>query len=199
MAHVAYPSSVCRGPWVSCHHASIVLTGALQPLAEIPPQFDPELYAKLRTLAGRIHAERVGKQDTLQPTGLLHEAWIKLFRSTNQFKDRAHYFSVAARAMRQILADRARARAAQKRGGAVVHLSLTGIGETPDQLIDIIALNDAIDVLESIHPRVADVVVLRTFGGLTLEEAAEALSTSVGTVKREWRFGRAWITVRLEA
>ncbi len=167
-------------------------------LSAYVPEIDSEIYAHLRALAGRIHAERVGRQDTLQPTGLLHEAWMKVARSPSGFNDRVHFLAVAARAMRQITVDRARRRNALRRGGGAAHLTLSGVGDDPAEQLDILALDQALDLLERINERAAHVVMLRTFGGMTVEEVAQALDLSTGTIKRAWRYGRAFVASQLE-
>ncbi len=142
-------------------------------------QFDPDLYAHLRALANRIHAERGRGQETLQPTALLHEAWMKVAVSSGQYTSKGHFIAVAARAMRQILVDRARSKGAIKRGGDQHHTSLTGVGDTPNEPLDVLALDRALTELERVDPRAAEVVLLRTFGGMSVEEVAAALEVSV--------------------
>ncbi len=119
------------------------------------PALDPETYAHLRALAGRIHAERGRRQDTMQPTALLHEAWMKVATSSSKYNDREHFMAVAARAM--------------------------------------LDLDDALEQLEQVDADVAQVAVLRTFGGMTAPEAAAALNTSVRTLQRQWRFARVFL------
>lgn len=160
--------------------------------------FDPDLYAHLKALANRIHAERGRGQETMQPTALLHEAWMKLAASDGQYASKAHFVAVAARAMRQVLVDRARSKGAAKRGSGQHHTSLTGVGDTPGEPLDVLALDKALTELEAVDPRAAEVVLLRTFGGLTVEEVAAALGTSERTIKRSWRFSRAFLAKRLE-
>jgi len=167
-------------------------------LSAYVPEIDSEIYAHLRALAGRIHAERVGRQDTLQPTGLLHEAWMKVARSAKGFNDRVHFMAVAARAMRQITVDRARRRNAARRGGGAAHLTLSGVGDDPSQHLDVIALDEALKLLDQVNERAAHVVMLRTFGGMTVAEVAEALELSPGSIKRAWRYGRAFVATQLD-
>ena len=159
------------------------------------PDVDEDIYQHLRAVAGAIHAERHGGRHSISPTGLLHEAWLKLGRSAAQYNDRAHFMAVAARAMRQILVDRARARLAKKRGAGAEHLSLTGVGD--DESFDVLMLDDGLKKLAQVNERAAEVVLLRTFGGMTVEEVAQALGLSAGTVKRDWRFGRAWLNAHM--
>ena len=152
---------------------------------------DPVLYAQLRELAGRIHSERGGPQ-TLQPTALLHEAWVKLERSTSSFTDEQHYRRTLARAMRQLLVDHARARA--RKGESQ---TLTDVGALLSDPADLLALEAALAELESLRPQAAEVVTLRVFGGLTLEEAADAMGVSRRTAARNWRIDRAHLADRL--
>ena len=162
------------------------------------PALDDDLYAHLHALAERIFAERGFGHHTLQPTALLHEAWMKLARSDGRYASRAHFVAVAARAMRQILVDRAQAAAALKRGGPDLRRdTLSGVGDDPSQQLDILALNEALSELEQVDPRAAEVAQLRTFGGLTVQEVAVAIGASERTVDRSWRFGRAFLAQRL--
>ena len=161
------------------------------------PELTPEVYDHLHNLARRIHQERRGS-DTVQPTVLLHEAWEKVSSSKQAFASRAHFMAVAAKAMRQILVDHARARNAQKRGGdAVRHTTLSGVGDDPASLIDVLALDDALSGLEALDADAAQVVVLRAFGGLTVGEVAEVLGRSVRGVERTWRFAVSYLADRL--
>ncbi len=164
---------------------------------DVEVEFDEEIYKHLHALAGRIHKERGGEGSTIQPTALLHEAWEKLARSSSRFRSRAHFMAVAARAMRQVMISRARARNANKRGGDWVRATLTGLGEDAPQLVDVIDLDNAIRELEKLDPGAAEVVMLRTFGGLTVEEVAEVTNASSRTVARTWRFARSFLADRL--
>lgn len=161
------------------------------------PHLDPELYALLRGIARRVHRHRTGPHDTLQPTALLHEAWMKLQASDAQYEDRAHLLNTAARAMRQILVDRARRRGAVRHGANAARTSLSGLGDDPREFTDVIALDAALTELEGLDPEGAQVVLLRTFAGLTVPEVAEALALSERTVNSRWRFARAWLATRL--
>src|SRR5262245_51340505 len=136
------------------------------------PSIDPELYGHLRALAGRIHAERGAAHDVIQPTELLHEAWEKVSRGDTRWESRAHFVAVAARAMRQILIDRARARRSDRHGGNLARTTLSGVGDEPGSPIDVLALDEALAELEKLDPRGGEVVLLRTFGGLTVPEVA---------------------------
>lgn len=163
------------------------------------PALEEGVYEHLRAIATRIHAERGRGQATLQPTDLVHEAWIKLERGSGAYATRQHFVAVAARAMRQILVDRDRARSAQKRGGGAHRVTLAGEGTTPEAVVDLLDLDDALNALREIDEEVAAVAELRIFGGLSPEEAGEVIGVSERTAKRRWRFGKAFLASRLEA
>ncbi len=153
-----------------------------------------ELHAAAEALLGR---ERTGH--TLQPTALVHEAYLRLVdQSRVNWAGRTHFCAVAAEAMRRVLVDHARARGRRKRGGdrARVALDPGQLGAAPDG-IDPVHLDDALSALERINARAARLVVLRYFGGLSIAEAAGAVGVSDTTVEREWRFARAWLLDRL--
>ena len=154
----------------------------------------PLVYGELRRLAHHYMSnERTGH--TLQSTALVNEAYLRLVQTNRvQWQNRAHFYAVSAQLMRRILVDFARARGNQKRGGGARKVSLD------ERLIparevgkDLVALDDALKALEVVHPRKSQVVELRFFGGLNLEESAEALRVSVDTVKRDWRFAKLWL------
>ena len=132
---------------------------------------------------------------SLQATALVNEAYLRLIDIKHvQWQNRAHFFAMSARVMRRILVDSARARGNEKRGGGVVKVSFDEallVTEEPGQ--DLEALDEALQELEKIHPRKSQVVELRYFGGLSLEETAEALHVSVDTVKRDFRFAKLWL------
>ncbi len=155
-------------------------------------------YQELRRLAA--HYMRQERPDhTLQATALVHEAYVRLCGGESpDFKDRAHFFAVAAQQMRRILVDYARDRYAAKRGGKQVRLSLDDVlnlGQSVDE--DVIAVDLTLKRLESLDPRAGRVVELRFFGGLTEEESAEVLNVGVTTIKRDWDFARSWLQSRL--
>jgi RNA polymerase sigma factor (TIGR02999 family) len=153
-------------------------------------EIDDEVYAHLRRLASRI-----GNSDggfTLNPTSLVHEAWEKLAKSRVQTVDRTHVVALSARAMRQILVDRARARGSQKRGGDRHRTTLSGLA-VETAAIDVLELDQALEQLSELDAVAADVVVLRTFGGLTIEEVAAELECSRRYVNNKWSFGRAFL------
>jgi len=153
------------------------------------------LYDELHTLAER-YMRRERADHTLQPTALVHEAYIRLIGSDVAFRDRSHFLALAARTMRRVLLDHARKRGAAKRGSNP-RLTLTDVAITAASSLDLIAVDAALERLALIEPRQAQVVELRFFGGLEIEEAAEALGVSAGTVKRDWRFARAWLASEL--
>jgi RNA polymerase sigma factor (TIGR02999 family) len=138
-------------------------------------------------------------QHTLQPTALVNEVYLKLMGdSTAEWKDRAHFFAVASRAMRQILIDHARRVCSAKRGGRACNIPLDNCFPiTEDRCMDLLILDEALTSLEKINPRLVQVVVYRYFGDMTEDEIAEALGISARTVKRDWNFARAWLRERL--
>ena len=149
---------------------------------------------ELHRLAKRYMAdERQGH--LLQPTALVNEAWLRLIDWRNvEWQNRAHFFGLAAQIMRRILVDFARAQQSEKRGGEEIQVSLSEAeNSTQEQSAELVALDDALRTLEQLDPRQARVVELRSFAGLSLEETAEALRVSVGTVRRDWSLARAWL------
>lgn len=160
------------------------------------------LEGELRVLAGRAMAGE-NAAHTLQPTALVGEVWIKLFASdAAAFEGRGHFLAVAARAMRQILVDHARARHRVKRGGEWQRIGLDDVDMIPREgaagTVDLVELDGVLDELRELSPRQADVVELRFFAGLEVAEVADALGTSERTVARDWRFARAWLLKRIE-
>ena len=155
----------------------------------------PLVYDHLHRLAASyMRGER--PDHTLQPTGLVNEAYLRLVSQKGmEWRDRAHFFGIAARLMRQILVEHARSRHAEKRGGSfTTFLSLNhDVGVSPVRARELIQLDDALECLERVDRQQARVVELRFFGGLTVEETAEALSISPRTVKRDWAVARAWL------
>jgi RNA polymerase sigma-70 factor, ECF subfamily len=158
----------------------------------------PRVYSELRRIAGHfMQNERPGR--TIQTTALVHEAYLKLIEVDNvDWQHRAHFFAVSAQIMRRILLDRARRRTAGKRGGAAPKVNLD---ELPDvgagRAREMIALDDALNALAKIDARKAQVIELRFFGGLSVEETAEVLKVSPDTVMRDWRLARAWLSKEL--
>jgi len=163
----------------------------------------PLLYRELRRLASAQLA-RLQVGGTLQPTALVHEAYLKLAgREANDWEERRHFFAAAAQAMREIVIDHARRKRAGKRGGGerAQPLDAEAIDAavlTP-ATVDILAVNDAITRLEADHPRAAQLAVLRYFGGLTVQEIAGIMGVTTRTVERDWRFARAYLHALLEA
>ena len=151
-----------------------------------------------RIARGHMAHERPGH--TLQATALVNEAYLRLIDVKRvQWQSRAHFFAMAGRVMRRILVDFARARGNVKRGGDIPKLSLDdelAVSSEPDS--NLVALDEAMQRLEARHPRQGQVVELRFFGGLTTEEAAEALHVSTDTVKRDWRFAKLWLLRELK-
>jgi RNA polymerase sigma factor (TIGR02999 family) len=155
----------------------------------------PHVYDELRTLA-RSYLRRERPGQTVQTGTLVHEAFVRLIDGQQvSWEGRAHFFGIAARLMRQILVDHARARDAVKRGAGEIAEPIDSALSVAVQAMDVsvIALDRALDQLAEIDPAAARVVELRFFGGLTVEETAEALGISTGTVKREWSMARAWL------
>lgn len=156
----------------------------------------PLVYEELRKRAQRALAkERRGH--TLQPTALVHEAYMRLVDQNRvPWQNRFHFYAVSARAMRQVLVDHARRRLADKRDGGKTFVPLSRAGAeaaTPPPSLDVLALDRALERLATLDPRQAKLVELRVYGGLTIDEAAEALGISAATVSREWRHAEAWL------
>lgn len=157
----------------------------------------PLVYDELRILA-RAQLGRFRPGQTLDTTALVHEAYLKLVdRTRAEFKDRKHFFTVASLAMRQIVVDYARRNAAKKRGGGNVHTLLDELDGSAvaveAQAAELVALDDALNRLAQLDPRLARVVELRFFGGLSVEEAAEVMEVSIPTIKRDTRAARAFL------
>ncbi len=159
---------------------------------------DPATYERLRQVASRQRAKN-GKPPSILTHDLLHEAWMKLENSGwGPYESREHFLAVAARAMRQILVDKARARLARKRGGDLVKVTLTGLAENPGEGLDVLDLHQAMEVLTQVDPQASEVAQLRAFGGMTALEVAVALSVSESTVMRKWRFSHAFLLQQLK-
>ena len=170
-----------------------------------PAELMPQVYDELRRLAANyLRQERPGQ--TLQATALVHEAFLRLSKERNQpWKNRTHFLAIAALSMRQILVQRARARHAEKRGGENaerITLDESVIADQPPGAtggVDVLSLDAALDKLAALDQQQAKIVELRYFGGLTVEETAEALDISPATVKRHWTIARAWLKKELNA
>jgi RNA polymerase sigma factor (TIGR02999 family) len=157
-------------------------------------QLTPLVHTELHRLAKRYMAgERPGH--ILQTAALVNEAYLRLIDWKNvEWQNRAHFFGLAAQIMRRVLVDFARAQHREKRGGDALRVSLSEAANLPqEQSADLVALDDALQTLERLDPRQARVVELRFFGGLSLEETAEALKVSVITVRRDWSLAEAWL------
>lgn len=156
------------------------------------------VYAELRKLAGaRMRHER--PDHTLQPTEVVHEAWMRLVDGDENWQNRAHFFGAAAEGMRRILVEHARKRSAQKRGGGLHHVTFDDLQvAATDPDVDLLAMDDALNALEAHDARLATVVKLRYFAGMTVEETAALLEQSATTVKRDWTYARAWLFERME-
>jgi RNA polymerase sigma factor (TIGR02999 family) len=178
---------------------TVILRRVQEGEAKAAEELLPLVYEELRKLAAcRMAREPAGH--TLQPTALVHEAWLRLAGdAAPQFENRAHFFAAAAEAMRRILIERARRRLAAKRGGGAAHLDVDEI-EIPSPLADddqLLAVNEALEKFTALEPRKAALVKLRYFVGMNFEEAAAALGIAVPTAKQWWAYSRAWLTVEM--
>jgi RNA polymerase sigma factor (TIGR02999 family) len=166
--------------------------------ARAAEQLLPLVYDKLRALAvGHMRRER--PDHTLQATALVHEAYLRLIdKDQIDLKGKTHFFALAAMQMRRILIEYARARGAEKRGGPGRKVTLQeGMAIGEDGVVDVLCLDEALDKLERRNPRQCRVVELRFFGGLSVEDTAQFLGVSPGTVKGDWRVARAWLAREL--
>jgi RNA polymerase sigma-70 factor, ECF subfamily len=159
----------------------------------------PVVYDELRKQARRYMAREKAGQ-TLQATALVNEVYLRLIKEkTHAWQNRAHFCAIAAGAMREILVDRARARAAAKRGGSRIRVSFDGLSPAKESAsIDFLALHEALKRLSDLDPHLARIVELRFFGGLSVEEAAEFLDSSPATIKRSWSLAKSWLKRELE-
>jgi RNA polymerase sigma factor (TIGR02999 family) len=182
------------------------VTGLLRRWSEGDPQaleaLIPLVYEELRRLAASyLRSERPGH--TLQPTALVHEAYLRMLGQKNVlWQNRTHFFGIAAQMMRRILIDDARRRSAAKRDGGPLRVDLDVLenGEASvDRATELLALDRALEQLEKLDPRQARIVELRFYGGLTVEETSEVAGISTATVKREFRIARAWLRQELDA
>ena len=158
----------------------------------------PLVYAELRKLAAH-YLKRERGEHTLQPTALVHEAFLRLVEQETAWQNRTHFFAMAANLMRRILVDYARGHQAEKRGGAAEKISLEDafvfVKEKPAEMI---ALDEALEELAKIDPRRSRVVELKFFGGLKHEEIAEVLGVHVNTILRDWNLARAWLKTQMQ-
>ena len=171
-----------------------ILTAIEEGRAGSTDELLPAVYQELRRIAARrMAAERPGH--TLQPTALVHEAWLQLVDTPAQtWQNRAHFFGAAAEAMRRILIASARRKLTQRRGAGAAHVDADEIeiaAPVPDE--QLLALDDALERFTALEPKQAELVKLRYFTGLTIEQAAEVLDISPATAKRWWAFARAWL------
>lgn len=160
------------------------------------------VYQELRGLAkSYLHQER--PNHTLQPTALVHEAYMRLLNGRElEWQDRAHFFRIAGQTMRRVLVDHARVTKADKRGGEQVRMPVEAAEAEPQiwpHPTDLLQLDEALKKLERLHPRAGQIVELRYFGGLSETEAAAVLDISVSTLKRDWKFARAWLRNHLNS
>ena len=185
----------------SLDHLTELLSDASGGNVEALNRLFPLVYEELRRLASsRLRHEREGH--TLNTTALVHEAYMKLVDQDRvRWQNRAHFYAIAARAMRRILVNHAEARNAIKRGGGAEHVALSheGIPTQGLDLAEVLALDAALERLKDFNPRGAEVVSFRFFGGLTYDEIAEVMGTSAVTVRRAWTAARSWLRRELRA
>lgn len=189
-----------EGPVTGGTGATVLLRRVQQGDAAAASELLPVVYEQLRATAGSFFRAQQASH-TLQPTALVHEAYLKLVGSAGtEWEGRSHFCAVAATAMRQILLDHARTKRAAKRGGQAGRAALTAV-ESPSssEAIDLVALDEALTRLNEIDPEGARVVELRFFGGLSNEQIADVVGTSRPTVERSWRRCRAWLKTHLGA
>jgi RNA polymerase sigma factor (TIGR02999 family) len=174
--------------------ATLLLTAVEQGDPNAVEKLLDVVYEELRRLAASKMAREAPGQ-TLQPTALVHEAWLRLVGANqSKFENRAHFFSAAAEAMRRILIERARRKLTQRHGGGFERVDLEEQDlAAPDADQQLLAVHEVLDKLASEHPAQAKVVKLRYFAGMTNEETAQVLGVSVATVKNYWTFARSWI------
>ncbi len=163
-------------------------------------QLTPLVYDELHRLAHQ-HMRREQGGHILQTSALINEAYLRLVdRPRIQWESRGHFFGIAARLMRRILIDDARKRNSAKRGGSLIQIPVEDLeNQADEQAVSVIAVDEALNKLEAIDPRHSQIVELRFFGGLTIEETANVLKVSPGTVMRDWTFARAWLRSQMTA
>ena len=187
-------SSLSESSCANMSDATVLLTAVEQGDRTAAEQLLNLLYGELRQLATSKMAHEAPGQ-TLQPTALVHEAWLRLVASKNpRFENRAHFFSAAAEAMRRILIDRARRKLTHRHGGGLERVDFDQqdfVAPAADE--QLLVVHEVLDNLAKDHPVQAEVVKLRYFVGMTNEETAEALGVSVATVKNYWTFARTWL------
>ena len=168
--------------------------------ADAPEQLMPLVYQELRTLA-RQYLQRERGDHTLQPTALVHEAYLRMVdQSRMQWQNRAQFFGVAAQLMRRILVDHARAHVAAKRGGQAEHISLDEVQISPEaRAAELLDLDEALMELAIIDVRKSRVVELRFFGGLSVDETAEVMGVNAAMVRRDWTVAKTWLHHRIKS
>ena len=164
-------------------------------LNELVPLVERELHR-----LARAYMRRERQDHTLQATALVNEVFLRLAHTANpRWQDRAHFVGIAARLMRQVLVDHARSRGYRKRGGGVLRVALDdALLITPEPELDVLAVDRALEAFAKIDPRKSQVVELRFFGGLSVEETADVLGLSVETIKRDWRVAKLWLSRELQ-
>jgi len=168
---------------------------------DAPDRLLPIVYDELRGIAGRVFKANGSEDISIQPTILVHDAFIKLTQNADiEWTSRAHFFAVAAKVTRNMLVDHARRRSAAKRGGGWNRISLAGMQDeqSAKRVIDVIDLDSALKQLGEVAPRQEQIVEMRFYAGLTVKEIAEVLGVSERTVLYDWRMARAWLRGRLE-
>jgi RNA polymerase sigma factor (TIGR02999 family) len=191
--------------WLECGPVSgpAQITGLLRAWSDGDPNafaaLVPLVEAELRRLA-RVYMARERRDHTLQATALVNEAFVRLIGAQHvRWQDRGHFLAIAARLMRRVLVDHARARGFQKRGGGDCKVSLDdAFLVSPALDVDVLALDRALAALDAVDPRKTRVIEMRYFGGMTVEETADALHVSADTVKRDWRLAKLWLLRHLE-
>jgi RNA polymerase sigma factor (TIGR02999 family) len=157
------------------------------------------VYAELHRVA-RASMRRESPGHTLQPSALVNEAYLRLASGESGWENRRHFFAAAAEAMRRILVDHARQRLAQKRGAGAERVTLSGIDlPAGTEGVDVLLIDDALNRLGALRPRLAELVTLRYFAGMSIQESADALGVSPATAKRDWAFARAWLEEHIDS
>jgi len=179
--------------------ATLLLRKAVEGDERAAEELLPLVYGKLRAIAGSLFKQE-RKDHTLQPTALVHEAWVKLISSgQHSYENRTQFLAIAAVAMRRLLVNHAETRGAIKRGGDRARVTLaeaSGASHSPLEA-DVLALHEALEQLAEVNPRQAQVVELRWFGGLTIPEVSEHLAIAQRTVEKDWTLAKAWLRLRL--
>lgn len=182
---------------MSKHEATLILEEMGRGSPDAASRLMPLVYEQLRDLA-RGYFRNQPADHTLQPTALVHEAFVRLVGQEVEWTGRAHFLAVAAVAMRGIVVDHARRRSAAKRGGDRHRVTMIDPATDQGGEVDALDIDEAMRALAGIYPRQARVAELRFFGGMTVIEVAHVLDTSKSTVEEDWRFARAWLNARLQ-